>query len=441
MTTTAESDWLRPRPDARGYRTDAIFAAVLTLGTVVSVLLTVRSGIFGDAPLWQGLMWAGATGLSLAFRRRWPEAVAIVGSLLFPIGVGFGVADILFSNICLFVAFYTLGAWSRHRRRATVLRIVIVAGMFGWLFWNLIVTAGQTAFLPALSRDGLISPYLAYGLIQIITNILYFGGAWYFGDSAYRSARERAELVELTRELASERERTEAQAIALERVRIARELHDVVAHHVSVMGVQAGAARRVLERDPAQAAAALLTIESNARTAVDELHLLLGALRADGADADDPAHRSTSTRGIGQLAELVSETTAAGLPTRLDVIGEPRAVPATVALSAYRVAQEALTNTRKHAGPGATAELRVRYLVDAVELEASDTGLGGSHSSDGRAGLGQRGMRERVASVGGSIEIGPRARGGYLVRARFPLPATAGAGSGEGAAAPAEGMS
>ena len=125
----------------------------------------------------------------------------------------------------------------------------------------------------------------------MLTNLLYFGGAWYFGDSAYRSARSRAELEQRTAELAAERERTRAQAVAIERLRIARELHDVVAHHVSVIGVQAGAARRVIAKDPDAAVASLSAIESSAREAVDELHGLLGTLRGDTGPVDVAGRR------------------------------------------------------------------------------------------------------------------------------------------------------
>jgi signal transduction histidine kinase len=175
-------------------------------------------------------------------------------------------------------------------------------------------------------------------------------------------------------------------------------------------------------------------IEESARTAVEELHTMLGALRADDTDCEgaQPAHQSTSTRGVDQLAELARENTEAGLPVGLQVIGEPRPVPGTIGLSLYRIAQEALTNTRKHAGTGATAELRLRYETDAVELEITDTGRGarvlvGAAHAGAVSGLGQRGMRERVAAVGGTLELANRPRGGYLVRARVPLASGGGA--------------
>ncbi|GAA1795158.1 sensor histidine kinase [Agromyces lapidis] len=431
-------EWVRPRPGRRGYRNDLVLALVLAVGTAASVVLYRATGWGEGTPWWGAVLWTAGMTLPLAARRRWPEIVALVASAVFIVGAVVGVGEALFSNIALFVAIYTVGAWGRSRRVATVVRGAIVIVMFAWLFWGLIFFSTVQDHLPELSREGLLSPYLAYGFINVLTNLLYFGGAWYFGDTAYRSARARAELEQRTAELAAERERTRVQAVALERLRIARELHDVVAHHVSVIGVQAGAARRVLAKDPAAATASLSAIESNAREAVDELHGLLGTLRGDAdtgplALVDDAASTtgeattSTSTRGIARIDELVRESADGGLPVTLAIVGEPRPVSPVVDLSAYRITQEALTNVRKHAGAAATAEVRVRWTDAALEIEITNSGTTTSVAGAARAseatggGLGQLGMRERVAATGGTIELRPRARGGYLVRASFPL--------------------
>ena len=431
-------EWVRPRPPRTAYRNDLVLALVLAAGTAASVVLYRITGWGEGAPWWGSVLWVAAMNLPLAARRRWPEIVALVASAAFVVGAMAEVGEALFSNIALFIAIYTVGAWGRNRLRANIVRGVIVVGMFVWLFWGLVVGSITPDQLPEMSREGVISPYLAFGLINVLTNLLYFGGAWYFGDSAYRSARSRAELEQRTAELAAERERTRAQAVAIERLRIARELHDVVAHHVSVIGVQAGAARRVIAKDPDAAVASLSAIESSAREAVDELHGLLGTLRGDTGPVDvtaaataEPAVMSTSTRGIDRLDELVAESVAAGLPTELSIVGDAHAVSPVIGLSAYRIAQEALTNVRKHAGAAATAEVRVRWSDAAVEVEVTNTGAArgtrgvvagpeAERSSDA-GGLGQLGMRERVAAAGGTLELGPRARGGYLVRARFPL--------------------
>ncbi|WP_022887164.1 sensor histidine kinase [Glaciibacter superstes] len=426
--------WRRPSPTPAGYRADIWIALALAVGTAISAFLTRTAGLFDDAPVWLTALWVVCIALPLAVRRRWPEAVAVIVAVVFVVGATLGAMDTLFSNICLYLAIYTVGAWSRRRLRARWVRIIIIVGMFIWLFWSLLTTANQVNVLPDLSREGAFSPYAAYGMLQVFINLIYFGAAYLFGESGWQSARRKAALEARTRELEVERERSAAQAVALERVRIARELHDVVAHHVSVMGVQAGAARRILDRDPIAARQSLGQIEQSARSAVEELHTMLGALRSDDQPTDAaPASEGSSTRGVAQLTELAEESRSAGIPVTLSIIGQPRDVPGTIALSIYRIAQEALTNTRKHAGPGATADLRLRYESDAAELEITDDGVGpraGStaHVAQGISsgvGLGHQGMRERVAAVGGEIHIGARPRGGYLVRARFPLASAA----------------
>lgn len=433
-------EWVRPRPDPRGYRNDAILALVLLVGTAVSLIFYRATGTYAEEPWWIALLWAAGMSLPLAARRRFPEIVAVVVSIVYAAGVVGQVAELLISQIVLFISVYTVGAWGRSRLIANITRGAIVVGMFAWLFWQLIFFSAVQDYLPDLERstDGYMSPYIAFGAIQIFTNLLFFWGAWYFGDSAFRAARERAALEQRTAELAGARARAEAQAVALERVRIARELHDVVAHHVSVMGVQAGAARRVLASDPQAASASLSAIEASARSAVDELHRLLGTLRDDSVDSGAVAVTdAASTYGLARLPALVDEAASAGLPSTFTVIGAERAVPATVELSAYRITQEALTNARKHAGAGATADVRLRYLDDAVELEVANTGASSPRRGSG-SGLGLIGMQERADAVGAVVEAGPRSRGGWLVRARFPLAVGVAAsevseGSGSGA--------
>ncbi len=304
----------------------------------------------------------------------------------------------------------------------------MIGGMFAWLFLAIVFGWSMPTALPN-DGDALIPPYIAYSLLNVLINVVYFGAAWYAGNRAWSAAVARHELDLRTAELTAERERSAAQAITLERVRIARELHDVVAHHVALMGVQAGAARRVLGRDPEQAASSLSVVEDSARTAVEELRRMLGTLRAHdvgdaGRDGAAPAGSTAagaapSTEGIGRIAEVVEAARTAGHPADWSVVGEERPVPPTVAAVAFRVAQEAVTNVLKHAGHGARADVRLRYLADAVEVEVADDGRGGTRDTTG-SGLGHVGMRERVAAVGGTVEIGPRARGGYLVRAWLP---------------------
>lgn len=414
----ATDEWVRKRPGPDGYRRDALAALALMIGAALSSLLHNRVGWYNDpAPLWMSALAVIGLTAPLAFRRRWPEAVAIFVGIAFYVSQQFMVPEMLFSNIALFMAIYTVGAWGRDRRRANIVRGFIIAAMLIWVVVNVVVTVSDPDSLPDFSRSGLFSQLASLAIIQVVTNLLYFGGAFFFGNTAWRAAREKALLTARTAELAEERERRAVQAVALDRLRIARELHDVVAHHVSVMGIQAGAARRVLHTDPDQASASLELIESSARTAVDELHRLLTTLRENETDT---ASESASTRGVEQLDELAEQTRQSGTRVSVQVIGEPVPLSPLVSFTLFRVAQEALTNTRKHAGTRATADLRLRYEPDAVELEVADTGLGRAAAARG-SGLGQLGMRERVIAVGGELDVGPRSRGGYLVRARIPL--------------------
>ncbi|WP_194409859.1 sensor histidine kinase [Microbacterium cremeum] len=411
----------RPRPTAQELRNDVWLAAALLLGAILSAALGSVAGFYGaeNAP---GMQWAllYALGLTapLAVRRRFPEIVVVVISVVFVIGVTARIPELYVSNISMFIAMYTVGAWVDDRRRAMYVRVAVIVGMFVWL----LITTFQAAIDPSddqLSRAGLFSPFAAMMLIQFLVNAAFFGGAYYLGDRSYASAMERAALEERTRELEREREVTAAQAVALDRVRIARELHDVVAHHVSAMGVQAGAARAVLERDPDAARSALLGVEASARSALDDLRQLLETLRTPDGDGE-----GGSTVHLSGLADLVVHANDNGLPTTLTIVGEPVDLPDLMQVNVYRVAQEALTNARRHGGPDATADVRLRYAGDAVELEVTNTGRAVVAM---RPGLGLVGMRERALASGGALEAGPRPRGGFLVRLRMPLRAAAAA--------------
>ncbi|WP_109208534.1 MULTISPECIES: histidine kinase [Microbacterium] len=417
----AASQTRRPRPTPRELRTDIWLAGALFLAAVLSAALGSVAGVYGTDSS-TGLQWSllYSFGLTapLAVRRRFPELVVVVVAVVFFVGVSARIPELYVANIALFIAMYTVGAWVDDRRRATWVRIAVIIAMFVWL----IITTFQAAIDPsdeALSQAGLFSPFAAFMLIQFLVNAAFFGGAYYMGDRAYAAAMSRAALEERTRELELEREVTAAQAVALDRVRIARELHDVVAHHVSAMGVQAGAARAVLERDPDAARTALLGVEASARSALVELRQLLETLRTSG-DTE-----GGSTVHLSGLAELVAHANDNGLPTTLTIVGEPVELPELVQVNVYRVAQEALTNARRHGGPDAAADVRLRYADDAIELEVVNTGR--AVATPMRPGLGLVGMRERAAASGGELEAGPRGRGGFLVRLRVPLAARVGA--------------
>lgn len=406
-------------PTERERRGDIVLAVVMFVGAVLSAGLSSIAQVYGDeqAPLWTALVYAVVVTAPLAVRRRWPGTVAIIVVVAYFIAVTIRVPEIYVGNIAMFIAIYTAGAWMNDRRRAVIVRIGIIVSMFVWL----LITMYRDAILEADKADviaGAMSPYVAFMLIQLLLNVLYFGGAYYFGERSWAAATQLAVLEQRTAELEREREVTAAQAVALDRVRIARELHDVVAHHVSVMGVQAGAARLVLDRDPAESARILTGIEGSARDAIHELRQLLETLRTPGGETTDAA----STLALDDIPELVDASTEAGLPTAYTVIGDPTPVPSLVAVNLYRIAQESLTNARRHAGPDATADVRVRYDDDGVEVEIVNTGR---PVAQVRPGLGQLGMRERAAASGGTLEVTPDHSAGCACAPVCPCPSRA----------------
>ena len=408
-------DWARPL-ERRDKLVDWGIAALLLACAGLTIRLSV--GVVPAAPVWFDVGWAVLITVPLGWRRRRPIPVAVAVLATFLIGQVTVTPEPLVSQIAPFIALYTVGAWESGRHRALIARAVFVAAIAAGL---VVVIVTAPARLPG--QLGNLSGSAPLGLAAL-GNGLYLGAALAFGETAWRSARRRATLEVRTAELQAEREHSAEQAVALERVRIARELHDVVAHHVSVIGIQAGAARRVLATAPEKAAGPLAAIEQNARQAVEELHRTLVALRT--ADPPVSPSRAVSTLGVEQLPELVAEAGQAGTPTVLEVVGDPHPLPPATGLALFRVTQEALSNVRKHAGPGARAAVRLRYQAERVELAITDIGASsaGTTSADptsgGSNGLGQLGMRERVTGLDGTFWAGPD-RDGYLVRVEIPL--------------------
>ena len=238
--------------------------------------------------------------------------------------------------------------------------------------------------------------------------------AWVLGDSVRYRRGYYASLEDRAARLERERDAQAQIAAAAERARIARELHDVIAHNVSVMVVQADGASYALDSSPERARQALGAIASTGRQALAEMRRMLGVLRSD-----DGTPGVVPLPGIGQLGELLDQTRASGLDVSFTVQGVPGPLPSGLALAAYRIIQESLTNTRKHGGPRASAQVLLRYCEDVLVLEITDDGRGVT-VADG-AGHGLTGMRERVALYNGTLHTGPRPGGGYQVTARLPV--------------------
>ena len=359
-----------------------------------------------------------AASVSIAFSRRWPRLVlalsvacaatcALLGYTAAPVGPAI-------------VAIFLLSVRT-DRRQATLAAVCVIAVL-------LAVGTGLTA----PSRP----------LAQLLGMVAWTGMAAAAGD-AVRSRRayiaateERAERAERTREQEA------ARRVAEERMRIARDLHDAVAHHIALVNAQAGAALYVMDQRPDQARTALSHIQEASRYALDELRATVGLLRQSG----DPAAPLEPAPGLGRLAELARSFEPAGLAVTVTLDGQQRPVPTAVDMTAYRIVQEALTNVHKHAAVGA-ATVEVAYLPDRLRITVeneqsdggeSDTGKSDEEKSDARknsgsagaapsdgggaeSGFGLIGMRERVAVVGGRLDARPRCGGGYRVTAQLPL--------------------
>jgi signal transduction histidine kinase len=373
---------------------DVLLAVALTILLQLNVWFGEGEGeVFAMKPLSAVLMLL--LTVPLIWRRRAPLVVAACngfGRAAQALATGSWVATHGITLATL-VALYSVGAYGE--------------GWRAWLGWGCVVGGllVATAFeLPSDEAD------LWNGLFFYLLTLLVFAVGLYV-----RGRRRSAELERRTDRL--ERERAEqAQAVAEERARIARELHDVVAHSVSATVVQAEAAEEVLSDSPDSARQSLVRIQDSGREALREMRRLLGIMRNGGQSADlNPQPR------IADIERLVEETEAEHLPVTLIVEGERRELPAGVELSAYRIVQEALTNVRKHAGQRAKASVVVRYGDSAVEIEIADDGQGPTAPHGGGHGL--IGMRERVAFFGGEFSARPAETGGFVVRARFPLPA------------------
>lgn len=425
-TGTSGAVWPRPAPDRRGLNRDIALGLGMAVAGLIGTELA-KSTAPGPVDMGAGgieaYVLSAAIALPLCFRRRYPLTVVLVVSILFFTAgerVPFAFAGNLVTQISQFMAMYTAVAWAQDRRRMKFAIVVVFLEMFCWLFYGF-VKALQTDAIKGAGA-GMLSPYVSFVLLNIAVNVLYFFGAYFWGRTAWGIARQRHELEQQAVELATQQQANARRAVIDERLRISRELHDVVAHHISSIGVQAGGARRVMDSDPEAAKNALSVIENSSRTAVNEMRQLLGMLRAADPELDDdlgvPVAKAPQA-GADRLPALVSTTNGEGLSVGFHQIGQPVKLPETVSVSVYRIAQEALTNVRRHS-TARSAHVTLRYLADtAVEVEVIDDGRP-KHAPVGSR-LGHVGIRERVSLLGGESEIGPRPVGGFRVRARIPL--------------------
>lgn len=395
----------------RDHRLDVLVAlALVALGLGTIALGTEAHAVSGrdvtSFPVSAACL--AALVLPVALRRRRPVLALVLVSGAFLGGQALGYPDVLTPAVAEFLVLYTANAWAASRRAALVASTAAAAVLFvcsGTVF--------TTEALRTADEVGGVRPAAAVVAVVLVSHALYFATAIAFGRATRVSAQRLRALEHAGVELRAAQELVAERAIVEERGRIARELHDVVGHHVASIGIQAGAARRVLDQ-PDVAREALAAVESTTRATMDELARLLLLLRdrdGDGAALRGPAD-------VHALPALVRSTRALGLEVRLDVRGPARPLPESVGITLYRIAQEALTNTLKHAG-ARSAVVALRYDERSVSVEIDDDGHGGRQPSG--AGLGHRGMRERVDLHGGALEIGPGPTGGFHVLAVLPV--------------------
>jgi signal transduction histidine kinase len=337
-----------------------------------------------DAPA-VALLLVGAVALVL--RRRYPAVVLGVAATAawVYLALGYPYGPVFLAGLVAMCSAVVSG----HRRSAYVVTGVAFAGL---LVLHLLRFPDQP--LPLFGAGGWLSS------LAVVIAVC----EW------WRARRERLAQERLAREEAERRRGSE------ERLRIARDLHDSLGHHVSLINVQAGVALHLMDDDPEQARSALAAIKKSSGELLREMRATLGVLR--GVDEGPPR---APVAGLARLGDLLAENRSAGLPVEFDVAGAQRELPPSVDQAAYRIVQESLTNARKHAGP-ARARVRLRYADDGLTVQVDDDGRGTAAAAEPSGGNGLPGMRERATALGGTLTAGPRTGGGFRVEAHLPAP-------------------
>jgi signal transduction histidine kinase len=352
------------------------------VAVLLTVMLQIEVWVTGPVPhqLVVALLGPLVT-LAVAVRRPHPVAVGVGAGLLGDVVAGvWGPPSLLSYGLAWICCMYGFAVWSPPRPFAIGLTVIAIGGLV-------------SAVGPVTFKSSVQFVVVSTVVILLVNRVV--------GDR-----ERRAQIAERERDLASR------EAVVEERARIARELHDVIAHHVSMIVLQAGAERRVLERSDSSAREVLETIERSGRSALTETRRLLGMLRSGDDQPLAPQPR------IGDVPSLISQVRAAGLPVDLVIDGEQRELPAGIELSAYRIVQEALTNALRHAGD-ANAHVSIHYRPEALEIEVADDGRESPVARPGGHGL--AGMRERVALYGGRLDAARGPGGGFVVHVTLPV--------------------
>jgi signal transduction histidine kinase len=399
----------------------AVRQAAPAAGLLAVAVLLGRSSERG------ALWWAGTLTVVVAvsLRNRWPVAMLVLCTLSTAAhlvqGRPVGIVD-----SCLFIVLYAVGVRRARAVSAAALACLLLA-LVGWIgayAWRdrpapgLPVLAFQVTH-PAPGRAGFVAGDRPDGAARwsgpvVLGALLVAGWAAGFGTRNRRAYLH--QLAERARHLEREREQSDALAVEAERGRISRELHDVVAHGLSLIVIQAQGGEAALDGSPAETRAALAAIVHTGRASLADMRRVLGALGEAG-------HAWHPQPGLAHLPALVDQVRRTGTGVRLDVGGVEAALPAPVDLSAYRIVQEALTNVMKHAGPGASASVALAYAATALDIRVTDDGPAVPVRGT-RPGNGIGGMRERIRLLGGQFTAGPRPGGGFEVHAVLPIEAS-----------------
>ncbi|WP_166849939.1 sensor histidine kinase [Isoptericola sp. BMS4] len=361
------------------------------------------------------IAWSLATAAPLPWRRVRPvaSAVAIYAVALGHMVVGFPM--VMPSDLLVLVALFSVTVYGPTWAHVTAISSAATGCLVAFP-----IAAGL-----AVGDTASIVHMVPVGLFCLVTAL----AVWAFALTR-RSRRVTLEVLrDRAHRLEIERDQQAQIAASAERARIAREMHDIVAHSLSIVVAQADGGRYVAASDPAAAARVLGTISETGRTALTEMRRLLGVLREDDDPAARPelsAPRSPAPQpGVEELDDLVDQARGAGLRVAYTRLGEPRPLTAGMGLTLYRVCQESLSNVRKHAGPDPAVTVALHWTPDEVELEVLDDGRGAAAAEESEPGFGLRGMHERASLYGGTLTSGPRSGGGYRVHLALPLPGSA----------------
>ena len=378
---------------------DLVVVAVVAVLSVVDVASTSASPLPGDRPA-DGFAYALVIvgSISLIWRRRMPIVVLAIVTVVLTVFWLRGYGALM--SVLGLPVLYAVAAHAEHRRRAWWAMVVGCVCLLSIAGVSVLNRPDGFAYLQTVS-------VLAFLIAAIAAGVLIRNRERIFVDTERRAAAAEADRL-----AAAER------AIVRERSRIAREMHDVVAHAMSVIAVQAAAGREIVHANPDKAAEVFARIETVGRESLTELRRMLGVLRETG---DDEASLAPQP-GIADIAAAVAQSSATGVATELVIDGRQQPLAPGIELAAYRIVQEALTNVRKHAGASASATVRISYEPHDLVVEVSDDGRGAVTSLAGvGTGNGLIGMRERVEIYGGQFTSGPRRGGGYAVRATLPI--------------------